>query len=104
MKDVGNARHQTKEVVGARKEQLDSLAGRIGLGCFDGDNTAKGWKWESTATSLIERCTTGSKPDGEEVNSLKRKKPNQTVQKAAQSMALSKSARLDEKRIRNIKF
>ena len=47
---------------------------------------------ESTATSLRERCTAGSKPDGREVNSLTRKKPNQAVQKAAQNMAWSKSA------------
>ena len=59
-------------------------------------NTADRWRWELTATSLRERCTTGLKPDWGEVNSLTHKKPNQVVQKAAQNMAWSKSAKFNE--------
>lgn len=67
-------------------------------------STADGWRWDSTATSLRERCTAGSRSDGGEVNSLMHKKLNQAVQKAAQSIVLSKSARLNEERISNMRF
>jgi len=37
MDEVGKAGHRTKEVVGPRKEELDTFAERIGLGSLDGE-------------------------------------------------------------------
>ena len=87
-----------------RKEELDYFAERIGLRCLDGEQHGRRMEMGFHGHIVEREMHCWVEVGRGEVNSLMHKKLNQAVQKAAQSIVLSKSARLNEERISNMRF
>ena len=104
MEEVGEAGYRTEEAVSARKVKLDSFAERIGLGGLYGEEHSRRVK-VGVNGHVVEREMRCGVEAGRGRSELTRaKQTNQAVQRAAQNMAWSKSARFKDVRISNIRF